>query len=122
MISSFFFDCAGSRIQPKAAGVKKAVREKMLAPPVGSKKVDPASSLPPEARLLAKPQVQVCIHFFCSLPQLVQNPHWDSLSLFRKRVPGPVLRIRIWDPVPCGSGMGKKSESGSGINNPAHIS
>jgi hypothetical protein len=60
MISSFFLNCAGSRVQPKPAGIKKAVREKMLAPAVGSKKVDPVSSLPPEARLLAKPQVQVC--------------------------------------------------------------
>jgi hypothetical protein len=39
----------------------------------------------------------------------------------------PVLRIRIRDPVPfChldpGSGMGKKSGSGSGTNKPDHIS
>ncbi len=38
-----------------------------------------------------------------------------------------VLRIRIRDPVPFlpldpGSGMGKKSGSGSGMNNPDHIS
>ena len=34
----------------------------------------------------------------------------------------PVLRIWIRDPVPPGSGMGKKSGSGSGMNNPDHIS
>jgi hypothetical protein len=39
----------------------------------------------------------------------------------------PVLRIRIRDPVPFwplvpGSGMDKKSRSGSGTNNPDHIS
>ncbi len=37
----------------------------------------------------------------------------------------PVLRIRIRDPVPFlppGSGMGKKSGSRSGMNNPDHIS
>jgi hypothetical protein len=37
----------------------------------------------------------------------------------------PVLRIRIRDPVPVltpGSGMGKKSGSGSGMNIPDHIS
>jgi hypothetical protein len=38
----------------------------------------------------------------------------------------PVLRIRIRDPVPFrpldpGSGMGRKSASGSGMNNPDHI-
>jgi hypothetical protein len=37
----------------------------------------------------------------------------------------PVLQIRVRDPVPFftpGSGMDKKSGSGSGLNNPDHIS
>jgi hypothetical protein len=46
---------------------------------------------------------------------------------FKKGVKQAVLRIRFRDPVPFrpldpGSGMGKKSGSGSGINNPDHIS
>jgi hypothetical protein len=36
-----------------------------------------------------------------------------------------VLQIRIWDPVPFlltpGSGIGKKSGSGSGMNNPDNV-
>jgi hypothetical protein len=49
-----------------------------------------------------------------------------GLSL-KARVLYAVLRIRIRDPVPFwplepGSGMGKKSRSGSGMNIPEHIS
>jgi hypothetical protein len=56
-----------------------------------------------------------------------ENGERNMVTGERKKEWQTVLRIRIRDPVPFWpldpeSGMGKKSGSGSGMNNPDHIS
>jgi hypothetical protein len=59
------------------------------------------------------------VKFHVKVRRKVSLPHIKTFSYFTVFFSSGMLRIRIRDP---GSWMGKNSESGSGMNNPDHIS
>ncbi len=106
---------AGSEAAAVAGGGRSAAA-------AGSTAAPPSVSIGSSAASGAAPPETMVVSWFRALPE-----RWD-ISASKKNIrPGAVLRFRIRDPMPFWpldpvSGMGKKTGSGSGMNNPVHIS